>query len=285
MGRPVRPTAPVAAAVDTHTHLNHPRLRKRLPQVLERAHQAGVEQMIVVGYDLPSSESAVELSMAHPSLWAAVGVHPHDAKSFDDTAREALVALAASPRVAAIGETGLDFYRDLSPRERQREAFQAHARMARDLSLPLIVHCRQAQEEMLAVADELGAEGWVRHCFDAAPAQARRAVEMGMWIGVTGTGTYQHASSVRQAVAEVPLERMLLETDCPYLSPAPGRARDNEPANVVLVAEAMARIRGVEVETVVRATAENARAAFRLGEGRQSAGRGIGGQRGQGGGG
>jgi len=256
----------VVPAVDSHTHLNHPRLYHRLPEVLDRARRAGVSQMIVVGYDLPSSRSAVELAMAHPGLWAAVGVHPHEAKSFRRAASEALRALASNPRVVAIGETGLDFHRDLSPREQQREAFTAHAHLARELSLPLIVHCREAQEEMLAVATEEGEGGWIWHCFEGTAEQARRAVDMGMWIGLAGTVTYRNAQPLRQAVAEMPVERMVVETDSPYLSPAPGRMRDNEPANVLLVAEAIAGIRGVEVDDVIRATTENAKAAFRLEE-------------------
>ena len=256
--------ASMGEAVDTHTHLNHPRLHRRLPEVLERARGAGVVGMVVVGYDMESSRLAVEIAGACPGTWAAVGVHPHDAKTFDREMMEALRALAANRRVVAVGETGLDFYRDLSPRDRQREAFRRHIGLARELGLPLIVHCRQAQEEVLAIAGEEGSERWVWHCFDGAPEQARRAVELGMWIGFAGTVTYRSSESTRQAAAEVPLERMLLETDCPYLSPEPRRGGDNEPANVSLVAEAIARARGVETEQIIRLCADNARRAFRL---------------------
>ncbi len=251
-------------AIDTHTHLNHPRLHRRLPEVLERARGAGVVGMVVVGYDVKSSRLAVEIAGACPGTWAAVGVHPHDARTLDREMMEALRDLASNRGVVAVGETGLDFYRDLSPRDRQLEAFNMHIGLARELGLPLIVHCRQAQEEMLEVAGQGGAAGWVWHCFDGTPEQARRAVELGMWIGFAGTVTYRSSESIRQAAAEVPLERMLLETDCPYLSPEPRRGRDNEPANVALVAEAIAGARGMETQRITRACADNARRAFRL---------------------
>ena len=256
--------ASMAEAIDTHTHLNHPRLYRRLPEVLERARGAGVVGMVVVGYDVESSRLAVEIADASPGMWAAVGVHPHDAKTFDREMLETLRALAVRRRVVAVGETGLDFYRDLSPRDKQREVFRMHIGLARELGLPLIIHCRQAQEEVLGIAGQEGAAAWVWHCFDGTPEQARGAVELGMWVGFAGTVTYRSSESIRQAAAEVPLDRILLETDCPYLSPEPRRGEDNEPANVTLVAEAIARARGMEAGQTMMVCADNARRAFRL---------------------
>ncbi len=252
----------MSAAVDTHTHLNHPRLRARIAEALSRARAAGVEQLIVVGYDLPSSREAVEIAEAHHGVWAAVGVHPHDAQHVNPETMDRLREMAASPAVVAVGETGLDFYRNLSPPQRQREVFAEHIQLARELSLPVIVHCRQAEEELLRTAEQEDGRGWIWHCFSGSADQALRAVELGLWIGFTGNITYKKADEIRRAVAAVPEERVLTETDCPYLAPEPRRSRDNEPANVIAVVDTLARLRGVTREEMARKTAHNARLAF-----------------------
>ena len=257
--------------VDTHTHLNHPRLFPRLAQVLGRAHRAGVGGMIVVGYDLPSSRLAVEVAEQHEELWAAVGVHPHDASGMDDAAADALRSLAESEAVVAIGETGLDFYRDLSPRDAQMATFAQHRALAEEMDLPLIVHCRAAQEELLdALSSRAGGRSTgstlVWHCFDGSREHAERALELGMMLGFGGTLTYRRSEELRRVAAEAPADRILLETDCPYLSPEPRRGRNNEPANLTIVAECLAEERGEGREWIEVMTTENARRAFRLEE-------------------
>jgi TatD DNase family protein len=227
--------------------------------------------MIVVGYDLPSSRLAVEVAEQHPGLWAAVGVHPHDASGMDNATADALRSLAESDAVVAIGETGLDFYRDLSPRDPQMEAFAQHRALAEEMCLPLIVHCRAAQEEVL---DALSSRAighstdstLVWHCFEGSREHAERALELGMMLGFGGTLTHRRSEELRRVAAAAPADRILLETDCPYLSPEPRRGRDNEPANLTIVAECLAEERGESRQHIEMMTAENARRAFRLRE-------------------
>ena len=255
-----------AALIDTHCHLNHPRLLRRLEEVLARARQAGVSAMIVVGYDLASSHTAVELAAQHHGLWAAVGIHPHEAGEVNAAALAEIKALARSPRVVAVGETGLDFYRDLSPRPAQIDSFARHLDLAAELELPAIIHCREAQEEMLARVASHPRANLVWHCFDGTLEQAERAVSLGMVLGFGATVTRRRAEGLRQVVKWTPPDRILLETDAPYLSPQPGRSPDNEPANVVVVAEAVAAARGESVADTAALTSENAHRAFGLEE-------------------
>ncbi len=254
--------------VDTHCHLNHPRLTRRLDDVLARARQAGVQEMIVVGYDLPSSRTAVELAAQHDDVWATVGVHPHDASSVNDAALGELRSLAQSPKVVAIGETGLDFYRDLSPRDEQLVAFRLHLDLAADRGLAAVIHCREAQGALLDVLRGRRQMGLVWHCFDGTIEQAARAVELGVSLGFGGTVTRQAADELRMVVKQTPDDRLLLETDAPYLAPRGYRSRDNEPATVALVAEAVARARGQKTAAVAAITTENASRAFGLRGGR-----------------
>ncbi len=248
---------------DTHTHLNHPRLLRKLDQALWRARQAGVNEMLVIGYDLPSSRKAVELAQQREGLWAAVGMHPHDAAEFGATELKHLRELAQMSRVVAIGETGLDFYRDLSPREAQEKAFHQHLELATELNLPLIVHCREAQETVLNVlASYKGSVVW--HCFDGTWKQAERALELGLMLGFGGRITYRAAEELRSIAAQIPRERILLETDCPYLAPEAMKNRDNEPANLTVILEQMAKIKGEDVTELAAITTENARRFFRL---------------------
>lgn len=259
---------PAALAIDTHTHLNHPRLLRQLSGVLARAREAGVGEMIVVGYDLTSSERAVELVGQHEGLYAAVGVHPHEAGEVEEATLDRLRGLAGGEGVVAIGETGLDFYRDLSPRPAQVEAFRRHLALAEELERPVIIHCREAEETLLEV---LSGEGQVRpgsvwHCFDGTAEQAARAVELGLMLGFSGVLTYRRAEGLREVAAGAPEDRVLVETDCPYLAPEPKRGRDNEPANVRLIVERLAEVRGVSTAEMISVTSANARRAFGLEE-------------------
>jgi TatD DNase family protein len=259
----------VGGVIDTHTHLNHPRLLRRLDDVLRRAAEAGVGEMIVVGYDLPSSELAVSLARERAGLYAAVGVHPHDAATADDATWAELKDLARSQQVVAIGETGLDFYRDLSPRPAQFDAFRRHLDLAQELGLPVIVHCREAPDEMLeTVAAGGGADGRaVWHCFQGSREEARRALSMGLLLGFGGMLTRRGAEELRAVAAEAPGDRILLETDSPYLSPEPGRRQYNEPSNLPAIAACLADLRGVSREEMTAVADANARRLFGLGGG------------------
>jgi TatD DNase family protein len=249
--------------VDTHAHLNHPDFSADLPQVLQRARQAGVAAVVVVGYDEPSSARAVQQAEEHPQLWAAVGVHPHDAGTLTPALLSRLRAWAAHPKVVAIGEIGLDFYRDLSPRDAQRQALRDQIRLARDCGLPVIIHDREAHEELFGILrdEDVAAVGGVMHCFCGDWPFARRCVEeLGLHVGIAGPVTFgKHnpagaPGSLGEVARLVPLERLLLETDCPYLAPQPYRGKRNEPGYVTYVADQVATLRGMA----------NALALFRL---------------------
>lgn len=251
--------------IDTHCHLNHERFVEDLPACLERAQAAGVREMIVVGYDLPSSEQAVALAEAHaPALFAAVGVHPHDAKSWDEEHAARLNALIDHPRVVAVGEIGLDFHYDFSPRPAQFAAFRAQMARARAAGLPVIIHCREAYDETLQVLAEEGADetGGVMHCWAGTLAQAELTTSLGLALGFGGTLTFKNAQEVRDAALSVPVESLLVETDAPYLAPMPYRGKRNEPAYTRLVAEKLAELRGLTLEATAKLTTSNARRVF-----------------------
>jgi TatD DNase family protein len=250
--------------VDTHAHLTDRRYAGDLAAVLGRARAAGVGAIVVVGYDLASSRAAVDLASRHDHLWAAVGIHPHDARDAGEAALAEIEALAAGPRVVAIGECGLDFYRHLSPPADQERAFAAQLDLAARLDLPVVVHSREAMAETLEIlARHPLPAGGVMHCFDGTAADARRAVELGFYLSCAGPLTYRRDPTLAQALAAAPLERLVVETDCPYLSPAGHRGERNEPANVSAVAAALARVRGLDEDAVARATTRNAAALFR----------------------
>jgi len=248
--------------IDSHCHLNVDDYREDLDEVLARAAEAGVHGILVPGIGLDSCERAVEIAVRHPMVRAAVGIHPHEALAWDDAAERRLREWAALPEVVAIGEIGLDFYRDWSPFDAQRKAFAAQLRLARELGLPVVVHNRNAHEEVLAALedDEVRGLTGVLHCFSAGPADAERAVDAGFHVSFTGTLTYGKGKADR-VLKRVPAERLLLETDAPYMAPVPHRGRRNEPAFVVHVAEALAEKLGKSVPEVCELTS---RAAHRL---------------------
>ena len=254
--------------VDTHAHLDFDAFAADRSAVLQRALAAGVEWILDVGADLISSRRAVALAAQEPHVWAAVGVHPHDSAGLVPQALDELRVLACAPRVLAIGETGLDYARDLSPRPQQREAFAAQLALARELQRPVIVHSREAAADTLQLLCDAARESGgrlcgVMHCFAGDAATARQALELGLYIGIAGPVTYPKTEALGEVVREVPLERLLLETDCPYLAPQPRRGKRNEPAYVRFVAERVAELRGLSPEEVGRATSDNARNLFR----------------------
>ncbi len=257
--------------VDSHTHLDFPEFDPDREEVLKRAWEAGVRLIVNAGTDVSSSLASVSLAENHPFIYASAGLHPHDAGSLDEKNRRTLEEIACHPKVVAIGETGLDYYRNLSPREAQREAFAFHLELARRTGKPLIIHSRDAhQETMDFLRDFVRNPGklyppyGVMHCFSGSLEMAREAVELGFFISVAGPLTFQNARKLPAIVREIPLDFLLIETDCPYLAPHPFRGRRNEPAYVRLVAEAVAQIKGLSPEEVGRKMLENALKLFRL---------------------
>ncbi len=252
--------------IDSHAHLNDPRFAPDRPAVLERARAAGVTAIINVGYDLPSSRLAVEIAEREADCWAVVGIHPHDATDVDEAALAELRELAQAPKVVGIGESGLDYYRNLSPPEIQQEIFARFIHLAADFGLPLVVHCREAQEDCLRLLDQHTTPGQrvIMHCFAGGVEFARKCTDRGYWLGLAGTLTYPKAHALREVAARMPADRLLVETDCPWLPPQGHRGQRNEPAYVAEVAERLAVARGMMVSEACSLTASNTCAAFGL---------------------
>jgi TatD DNase family protein len=259
--------------IDTHTHLDSHKFDADRAAVLERARAAGVARLISVGADLTSSRQAVKLGEEHDAIYATVGIHPHDAKTLDGEVLASLRELAQGPKVVAIGEIGLDFYRDLSPRDVQRRAFQAQLGWAAKLGKPVVIHDRDAHSEILEIlADWVKGLGpvprdgrlGVLHTFSGDLAMAERAIDLGFYISVSGPVTYKNSRLLPEIVRALPLDRLLVETDCPYLAPHPHRGKRNEPAHVRLVAKRIAELKNRSLEDVARATTANARRLFDL---------------------
>ncbi|MDO8682928.1 MAG: TatD family hydrolase [Armatimonadota bacterium] len=252
--------------IDTHAHLNHEDFQDDIREVLERAQTAGVTRIVVPGYDLNSSERAVELAETHDEIYAAVGVHPHDAKTLDDEVLHKIGELAKSDKVVAIGEIGLDFHYDFSPREKQIEAFGVQAQLARELGLPLIVHTREAAEEVLAALRRKtwGENAGVMHHFSGDESFAREALGMGFLLGIAGPITYKKNEDMREVIRQIGIERLVVETDAPYASPQVFRGKRNEPSYVKFVAEKIAELLDLTVEEVAAKTSQNAEELFRL---------------------
>lgn len=249
--------------IDTHAHLNDPRFSADLAEVRARARRAGVDTVLVAGYDLPSSRQAISIAAEYGDA-AAVGVQPHSALTLDLAARADLERMAASPVVVAIGETGLDYHYDHSPRDVQRTSFAFHIQLAKKLHLPLIIHCRDAFDDLFAVlaAEDAADIGGVVHCFTGGPDEAARVMAAGLHVGVAGVITFPKAHSVRQAISSVPLNRLLLETDCPYMAPHPFRGHRCEPLHVAVTAQKLADLFGISPEEAQDATDANALRCF-----------------------
>jgi len=253
--------------VDTHAHLDSSQFHDEVEVVISRAAAAGVTTILTVGCDLPSSRTSIALAKRFADVWASVGIHPHDAVTVDDAALTELRQLASHPKVVAIGEVGLDFYRDRAPRDVQRAAFRAQIRLARELAKPLIVHDRDAHTEVLAILREEGAAeiGGVMHCFSGDLELARACVALGFFISFAGPLTYPANGALRAVAEALPVDVMLVETDCPYLSPQPWRGKRCEPAYTKATAEELARIKGLSLDDVARVTSLNAFRLFGIG--------------------
>lgn len=251
--------------VDTHTHIHFPQFDADRSEAIERALAAGVTRLVAIGTDLPDCRAAVALAEAWPGVvWATVGVHPNAAIDFGAEALAELRDLAQHPSVVAIGEVGLDLYRDRCPFDQQRAAFAAQQELALELGLPLVVHSREAHDAVYGALDETGgfAARVVVHCFTTHPEQMARFAARGCWIGMDGPVTYPKAADAHAVAEQAPLDRLLLETDSPYLAPQRKRGKRCEPADVLAVAQEVARRRGLPVDELAARTTANAAAFF-----------------------
>lgn len=248
---------------DSHAHLNDPELLPRLPEILASMKEAGVEGAIVPGYDLASSQEAARLAAQYSNLYAVVGIHPHEASTWGPEAEELLRELLSAPKVVGLGEIGLDYHYDNSPREIQREAFRGQLALAREYGVPVVIHARDAYQETLEILKEegQGLQG-VFHCFQGAGEAALRVIrELGFLISLGGPVTFKNAKDPVEVAARVPLSSLLIETDSPYLTPHPHRGKGNLPSYLPLIE---ARIREIRGEAVGEAAAENLRRLFNI---------------------
>jgi TatD DNase family protein len=257
--------------IDSHCHIDGPEFDADREDVIARAHNAGVDTMLNVGTGDPHSgafERAVALAERHEEIYAAIGVHPHDAKLFDDAAERLLLSLVEqSKRVIAWGEIGLDYHYDHSPRETQREVFRRQLRLARGQNLPVVIHSRDADDDTIAILREELSDydrAGVLHCFGGSLAMAQAAIELGFFVSFAGSLTFKKADNLRDVAVQLPLDRLLIETDCPYLTPVPFRGQRNEPARVVETARCLAEILGKEVEEIGGVTSENFARLFQV---------------------
>lgn len=244
--------------------MNDSKFAGDMDEVIRRANETGIGGIIVCGYDMPSSRDAVDLAERYECIFATVGVHPHDSKSYDDETAGQLVELSQHNKVLAIGEIGLDFHYDFSPRPDQFRAFEAQIDLAGSLGLPIVIHSRESNPEALQVIKPHAANitGGVFHFFSGDEDFARQVLDLGLYIGVDGPITYKSSEVQRQVVKYCPLDRILIETDCPYLAPVPKRGKRNEPAYALIVAEEVARIKEISVEELAEVTTQNARRLF-----------------------
>lgn len=256
--------------IDTHVHLDDPRYDQDREDMLARAAQAGVSTFITIGCDLTSSQSAVRLASHTDNIFATVGVHPHEAREVGPDWYPQLRRLAEHPKVVAFGEIGLDFHYDHSPRDMQCRRFREQIRLAKDLSLPLIIHTREANEETLEILQEEHAReiGGVFHCFSGDAQLAQEALHLGFYISFSGIITFRNAGPLREIAATIPEDRLLIETDAPYLTPTPFRGKRNESAYVKLVAEQLATIKFGDspggLDRIAQLTSENAKRLFKI---------------------
>lgn len=251
--------------IDTHAHLQWPDFDKDREQVIKRAFDAGLRAIVNIGYDLNASREAVRIADAHEGIYAVAGIHPHNAKTIPANVLSSLRELARDSKVVAIGEIGLDYYRDLSPRAQQKEAFEQQIRLAKELELPVVIHDREAHADVLQVVRSYGKDiTGVLHCFSGSVEMAREAIKLGYLISLAGPVTFPNARNLHQLVQNLPVESVVLETDCPWLAPQPHRGKRNEPAFIVETARKVAELKGIPFDELVEATSENAERLFRI---------------------
>ena len=257
--------------VDSHAHIDGTEFDSDRENVIQRARDAGVSAILNIGTGDPHSgalERAVELAEAHADIYTTIGIHPHDARLFDDKAEQLIIKLKTqSSRVIAWGEIGLDFHYDNSPRDVQMKVFQRQLQLADEANLPVIIHTREAEAETIEILKSHGAGGYlpgIMHCFSGGSWLAQQAIDLGFYISFSGIVTFKKAEELRTIAKQLPLDRLLIETDCPFLAPVPYRGKRNEPAYVVEVARCLADLHGVSVDDMGRITAANFTRMFRL---------------------
>ena len=247
---------------DTHAHLHFPEFDADRAEMMARARQAGVTRMLTIGTEVPTSRAAIALAQAEPDVWASVGVHPHDAAAADEGVLAEIERLAEAARVVAIGEIGLDFFRNLSPRDVQERVFRHLVGLARRVRKPVIVHCRDAHAEVIAILGEERVDevGGIMHCFSGDVAVARRCLDLGLLVSLAGPVTYPNARALPEVARFVPADRLVVETDCPFLPPQGYRGKRNEPAYLSITAARVAELRGETIDALAARTTANARA-------------------------
>lgn len=252
---------------DTHAHLHFPDFTDDFDAMMSRARAAGVRRMVTIGTDADTSRAALAIAERDPDVWASVGLHPHDATAGSEAFFEELERLAASPRVVAIGEMGLDFFRDLSPRPAQEQALRRQLALARRVRKPAVIHCRDAHAETLAILAEehVSDVGGIMHCFSGDVEIARRCLDLGLLISLAGPVTYPNARALPDVARYVPGDRLVVETDCPFLPPQPYRGQRNEPSYLAVTAARVADLRKESLADLGPHMADNARRMFRLG--------------------
>jgi TatD DNase family protein len=253
---------------DTHAHLQDELLQEDLEAILSRASQAGVENIACVGYDLASSQKALQLARKYKQIYALVGIHPHDAESMNEQVMEDLFSMARDPKVVAIGEIGLDYYRDLSPREIQKKVFTAQIKLAQEIGKPIVIHDRDAHQDVVDTIkkEKAGKNEGILHCFSGSLPMAIDVMKEGFYISFAGPLTFKNAKKPQEVATRIPLDRILIETDCPYLTPEPFRGKVNEPAHVNHVARKLAELKQKSYEEICYLTTRNAKKVYRIRE-------------------
>ena len=255
--------------IDTHAHVDFDRFDADREAVFDRARGAGLVSLVNVGVGPEGSRRSVAMAKERKGVFATAGIHPHDAAALDDAGRAEIEGLLRSGNCVGVGECGLDYFRNLSPKEDQERVFRWQVGLARELDLTLVVHCRDAYPDLLRILGEEAARGPVRgvmHCFSGGVEEARASLDLGFFVSFSGVITYPNAQKTREAAKAVPLDHTLVETDCPFLAPQPQRGKRNEPSFVVHAAEELAKVHGARLEAIGAATTAAARAAFRLPE-------------------
>lgn len=252
--------------IDSHAHLDDDRFDKDRDKVIRDLKNQGIELVINPGADVASSVKAVSLANKHENIYAAVGVHPHDAKDMDDTTLQLLSSLANNEKVIAIGEIGLDYHYDNSPRDIQRKWFIEQIRLAKQLKLPIIIHEREASQDMYNILKQEADENLtgVLHCYSGSLEMAREYLKMGFYLSFAGPVTFKNSRVSKEVAQSIPLDRILVETDSPYLAPEPKRGKRNEPLNVRYVAAMIAELRGISFEEIATATTKNVKKLFSI---------------------
>ncbi len=251
--------------VDTHAHLQWASFDRDREKVIDRAGKVNVKHIVNIGFDLDGSRKAIELAEKHRGLYATVGIHPHNASQLNEAVLERLAKLSENPKVVAIGETGLDYHRNLSPRDAQKKAFEAQLFLAEKLGLPVAIHDREAHADILKMLSKFkGKIKGVMHCFSGSREMAEQCVKFGFYISFAGPVTFPNSHRLQKMAKETDLDKILLETDSPWLAPQNMRGKRNEPAYLPFIAEKIANLRGISLDALAEATTENAKEIFQL---------------------